>query len=642
MVEDKSEEKKQTPDEPETVASSSVVPDPVHVTSAPVKVATEVAAVTPAKSHDQESEPSIKELSARALEELHSAPSTTPAVVSNTAKVDGKLEPLVATVPVVPESPLPMNQAMETSESEVAKPTTADTPKKMKMAVIGLLALGLVVVLGGAVFGAVALTGQAKIKKESTAKVAITAKDIDSITLNIADGDPDHFYPQANSATNNTSIDMQIQMFEGLVGYQDGTQIVPLLAQSWSNPSDTRWIFKLKPNVKFHNGHNMTSKEVKASIDGVKTSDVAYGYAGITNVLATDDATVEIDTAAADPTLLNRLSRMYIYDTSSEKKNSAENGTGPYIVKPGSATSSASLELVAYDGYHGGHVQTRALNFKKYNDNGEPLLKDFYDNKLQIVFPTLKADSDTLASKGYASLVNSVGLISSLRVNLLSKGSPLLDIRVRKAISMAIDVDALLKFRNIEGKQVYQVMSSYIPGYDPAQAKVKYDLEGAKKLMKEAGFANGVTIKLTHHKLAQSAYDGLKPQLEKIGITLVSDVQQTGPAIAKTIDSGAYQLVFSSFSSDLNDASDVYTNVMKVNSYKNPDVADLMVAANRTIDRSKRLDLLKQINNKLHDDLPEIPLYERVYSFYQKDKYVIKHDVAGINMGIYFWKVHRP
>ncbi|MEO7954695.1 MAG: ABC transporter substrate-binding protein, partial [Polaromonas sp.] len=141
-------------------------------------------------------------------------------------------------------------------------------------------------------------------------------------------------------------------IYEALVRFSDKVQIEPALAESWSSVSPTVWRFKLRHNVKFHNGEPMTADDVIFSWQRVQTpgSISKLNLGDVKDVRKVDAFTVDVETKAPFPLLLNELLNLPIMsktwseandareasDLQQKKENFANrntNGTGPFMLK---------------------------------------------------------------------------------------------------------------------------------------------------------------------------------------------------------------------------------------------------------------------------------------------------------------------
>src|SRR5207244_2025622 len=152
---------------------------------------------------------------------------------------------------------------------------------------------------------------------QSTPGVATAKAPADKDTLVVVQGgDISKLDPQLSTQVNDITVSFNI--FDNLTARDPDLNLKPGLATEWKTTSDTTWEFKLRPNVKFHNGDPFTSADVKFSIETVK--DVQSGsingavYKSVSKVDVVDDLTVNMVTSQPDPLLPARHSsyRSYI------------------------------------------------------------------------------------------------------------------------------------------------------------------------------------------------------------------------------------------------------------------------------------------------------------------------------------------
>jgi peptide/nickel transport system substrate-binding protein len=240
-----------------------------------------------------------------------------------------------------------------------------------------------------------------------------------------------------------------------------------------------------------------------------------------------------------------------------------------------------------------------------------------------VVLPSIGITQDPkeLASKPGVKMVDT----PSLRVTVISMNTqkgPLQDVRLRKALQSAFDYQGML--------QIYQgyaeVPNSPLPkgftaAYDPSLPPFKQDLETAKRLLSEAGYANGgLTLSFVYTETeAQARLAGLLMQqtLQPLGITLdlqgkpfatlaaqiadrttAPDIQATLTMTPRTADPG--ELLATLYAG--NNVGQSYNYSW----YANPDVDQMLAEADRTFDDPKRMDMYRKVALKLIDDAPSI------------------------------------
>jgi peptide/nickel transport system substrate-binding protein len=397
----------------------------------------------------------------------------------------------------------------------------------------------------------------------------------------------------------------------------------PLLAQSWSNPDNSTWVFKLKPNVKFQNGKAFTSADVKHSYEASIDSYVGpYITPTIDSVTANDALTVTIKTKGPDPLLLNKLIYMFIVDNS---------------VSPATAEKST---LLAFDGYHQGTPTTRKITYQYYKDD-KALITAFNENKVDVAGDVLVNGNGTLP--GYVNK-NSRSIFvfnSFLGLNSKDTKSPLSKLAVRKAIYQSIDIDAYIKARNVVGTPSGQLVPKGVPGNDPAIKRPARDVTGAKKLLADAGYPKGFTVTFSHlDRVSQAAVDVLKSNLAEIGITVKPESYSDASTYYDKQAAGQLAFYADGLQTVFFDASDILTSALVPANYTNPEVDALMKQAATEFDPAKRLEILKTISNKIVDNVLLLPMYDREEIDLVRNNVQLETGTLISGLGAYLWNAY--
>lgn len=311
-------------------------------------------------------------------------------------------------------------------------------------------------------------------------------------------------------------------MFEALIEMDDKTRPVAALALSWKLIDDTIWEFKLRPGVKFHNGEAFTAEDVAYSIARpAKVPNSPASFAIYTKasqeVQVVDATTVRIRTAGLYPLLPIDLSQVKILPRSlgtaaTEDFNNGKNaiGTGPFRL--GAYRPGDRAELVRNDAYWGRkpHWQTVAYRFIP-NDGARVAALLAGDVALIEAVPTtevarlrkdpklsvVETSSNRIVFLWFdRSRTGATPFVKGPNGEELDK-NPFHDLRVRQALSMAINRPAIVE-RVMEnaaiasGQYLPPGSYSYVPGLNPPG----FDPQKAKALLAEAGYPNGLRITL--------------------------------------------------------------------------------------------------------------------------------------------------
>lgn len=318
-----------------------------------------------------------------------------------------------------------------------------------------------------------------------------------------------------------TNSSMQY-FFDKMVEYGDKLEIRPALATSWKLVDDRTWEFKLRKGVVFHDGTPFTADDVIFSIDRVPNvpnspNSFAQFTRGIESASKTDDHTLIVKTKAANPQLLSDFANVFIISSKAAKgaatadfnSGKAVVGTGPYkLVK---FVSGESLEVERNDRYWGAKP-TWARVTEKVIARDPSRLAALLAGQVDAIDAVPIADLERLRKEGRfalfrgpAALVHYVALDSSRDVSpyVTAKdgkplaANPLKDPRVRKALSLAINRDVIVK-RIMEGsaQPAGQLLPEQFPSAGKAVKPDPYDVARANKLLKEAGWGDGFRLVL--------------------------------------------------------------------------------------------------------------------------------------------------
>lgn len=498
----------------------------------------------------------------------------------------------------------------------------AGKPKnKKKLTVLILL---LVALLAGGGFAAYTLM---KKSQEKTATAGQQSTDIAQLRIGTDQTPINSFYPSPDFLTG-AAYAMNFQVYEGLVGYKNANTIVPLLAESWTNPDDTTWVFKIKENVQFHDGSIVTAEDVKRSIDDAINSEIPSLITGTIDTASVQDPThVVIKTKSTDPILINKL--VFVLITSEKKAFGQLLGTGAYKIAAEPQADGLNLKLTAFDGYHKGKPAVRSIEYKGY-DGQESILAALEKGELDVTEATT-AQSQKKEVAGFKLHEYASSNIDFIALNTEDTKSPLSKKEVRQAIRLLIDPEEAMKAQDVKGRVLSQFSLAENFGFNPKLEPVKQDVAAAKALLAKAGYPNGTTLRFTHRKMLAPSYEVYKTQLAQANITLTSEVIDDGGTFFDIVDSGKGQMFEYFITSALVDSYDLFAYNFQGVNYSNPEFDKLIDASNATLDVEKRKQILQDASKFLVDDAAAIPLYNEDRFFYVRDNInFVKSDIAGL------------
>ena len=338
-------------------------------------------------------------------------------------------------------------------------------------------------------------------------------------------GDAATMDPHAQNETFNNGINNQVYEYLAMRSKEEYSKYVSALATSWTNPSLLVWIFKLRQGVKFHDGTPFTADDVVFSFNRARESGQTFKLystqSGIPRKV--DDFTVEFTTAVPNPVMLETITSIMIMSKSwceknrvtkpQDFKNKEETfavrnamGTGPYklvLWEPGvKILHKKNPEWWGIrEGYFSGNVET--IDYRQISNSATRMaaLKsgevDFVlDPPVQDV-SRLREDKGLKLLEGSEVRVIFLGFDQARDELLYSdvKGkNPFKDKRVRMALYQAIDVNAIKSqvMRGLSTPTGIPLSAGTGAGVPEGMEKRHpYDVTAARKLMAEAGYANG-------------------------------------------------------------------------------------------------------------------------------------------------------
>ena len=440
------------------------------------------------------------------------------------------------------------------------------------------------------------------------------------------------------------SFSMNNNVFEGLTILRNG-KLQPALAESWTNPDNLTWRVKLRKGVKFHSGNAFTARDVKYTIEGAKKKEnqgwmSSFMASRVDSVEVIDDQTIELKTKNPDPTLLYWLAYVFILSEDQVKKDGLEKavGTGPYKRV---SINENEFVMSANDGYWAGVPRVKNLIYKAFKDE-EVLAQGLETGEADISIFYKKTYNETLKNKGFQIISSRSGNISYLGFDTNSKKAkyveadknPFQDVKVRRAIMLALDVNGILKGGDIEGGALTQIGTPELIGFNTQLRRPERNLVEAKKLLAEAGFPDGFTVTLDTFIAAELAGEQIVKQLAEVGIKVkLNAISDYDEFIDKLY--GDTSFYYFGYIPDTLDSIDflntlVHTKDEKGNGsanfllYSNAELDSILDKASTIFDTKERAKVTMQAHEKAMNQLPLIPTYTRVGFFAVRNNIAFK------------------
>ncbi|EMF46765.1 Oligopeptide ABC transporter, periplasmic oligopeptide-binding protein OppA [Planococcus halocryophilus Or1] len=413
------------------------------------------------------------------------------------------------------------------------------------------------------------------------------------------------------------------KIYEGLVGRDRNAELQPLLAESWEQLDDKTWEFKLRQDVKFHDGTDFTAEAVKATFDRLLDPEVGSPRAGVLSMVEEvkiiDDFTVQFLLSEPYSPLLSILASHesgIISPKAIEEFGGDDiqepSGTGPFVFE--SWTPGQVIILNRNEDYWGTLAKVGRVEFKVVPEETTRTAM-VETGEAHIAEPLSIAQFDAVNASQNSKVYQSEGFGTEYITFNVEK-APFNDVRVRQAVSHAIEMDAIRKgvYNNVGG-EANSLLGPKVFGYHEGLETYEYNLSEAKRLLAEAGYSDGLEIKLStmDNKERISLAEVVQSQLKGIGIKVTIEVMEYGTFVEST-HSGDTEMFIISWRNATGDADYNQYNLMHSSSigasgntsfYSNSEVDGLIEEARKEADSEKRIELYAKAQ--------EIEMEEAVY-----------------------------
>jgi peptide/nickel transport system substrate-binding protein len=491
-------------------------------------------------------------------------------------------------------------------------------------------------VLGAAVLSvALLLTACGSSGGGSTGGAAGSIKDGGDLRAALT-GEPDSLDPATSSIY--TGAQVYEGIFSKLIDLDANGKFVPDLASKWEQTDPTTWTFTLVDNAKFTNGEKFTSKDVVYTFNRILDPATASAYAGlyeqIESVEATDDTTVVFHLKGAfGPFLTNLATNGEIVNEKAIESNDPTRepvGTGPFEFVEWVQGDHITLKKNPdYFKKNKPHLDTVTFKFLANDQSRIDALSageiDWADAVPLEQVPALSKDSR------FTYLTSAVaGIPDFLAMN--TTVAPFNDPKVRQAVALAINRSDIKDVAYLgTGEDGLEEVPTGSTWYDDSDIfGADQDVAEAKKLLAEAGYADGLTVDylgLSQYPELLKTGQVVRDELKAIGITM--NINAVDVSVWYDQYSSLDYQITSAYQERTIDPDNFYSLVAKTGGpinttgYSNPDVDALIDQAASSDDEDARKNLYQQIRKTFTEDAP------LVFTHYETLNYLMNKNVTG-------------
>ncbi|MCQ0988969.1 ABC transporter substrate-binding protein [Jiella marina] len=474
-----------------------------------------------------------------------------------------------------------------------------------------------------------------------------------------SEGSPETISPPL--AITGTAMDAARPMFNTLVAFAPGTtDLVPALAESWTiSPDGREYVFKLRPNVPFHANDEFTPSRTLNAEDVLFTlmrqwkEDHPYHEVGggrfdyfldmgmptlLEEIEAVDPMTVRIRLTRPEAPFLADLALPFNAILSAEyadrmmeagtpeKLDTAPIGTGPYQFVD--FRKDVAIRYEAFDRYWRGRPKIDTLVFSITPTPAARLTKLKAGECHVMAFPSPN-DLASIANDPRLELLELRGFnVGYLAIN--TSRPPFDDVRVRRALNLAIDKKAILSaIYPGTGAEAKNPLPPTLWAYNDAITPYPYDPDAARELLVEAGVTDGMTIDLWYMPVSRP----YNPDAKRMAQMIAADLEPLGIRVnivtapweeyRNKLQAGETTLALYGWTGDNGDPDNFMHTLLSCTAARpggnniarwcNPRFDDLVVRAKENADRDVRKTLYDAAQEVFHEDAPWVPIAHSVF-----------------------------
>ncbi|NLL36634.1 MAG: peptide-binding protein [Fretibacterium sp.] len=413
------------------------------------------------------------------------------------------------------------------------------------------------------------------------------------------------------------------QIFDTLFTTDTDGKIVGQIAESWKHLSETELEVQVRKGITFHDGSPLTARDVKFSLDrAIASTAVSYIVNFIKEVKLVDDYTVIIETAAPYAAALRNLAHpsSAIVPEAYVKADEAHFrlnpvGSGPY--KFVEWKQGDSLKMSAFENYYAGTPKTPNLIMKVVPEAAQRTIA-LETGEVDIATDIQANDVKRVKENADLVLYEEAGL-SCWYVSFNMKKKPFDNKLVRQAIRHAIDVETIIDaILYGAGDPAGDLIAPGVFGYS-GHKPYTYDPELSKKLLKEAGYADGFSCMLwvNDNQVRVEVCQAIQAMLLEVGIKCEVSVMEFGSFIERS-SKGEHDMGYFGWTTSTADADYTYYSLVYSTQtgapgnrsfIQDPKVDELVNLGRNSTDEAVRLKAYSELEDILQDVSNNAPLF---------------------------------
>ncbi len=448
-------------------------------------------------------------------------------------------------------------------------------------------------------------------------------------------------------------------LFDGLTRFATDGTLEPGLAVRWDISADgLKYTFHLRPGVHFHDGKPVAARHVVSSFRRVLdpashggrgqplfaivgARAFADGQSTTLGVTAVDDSTIVITLEAPQATFLKMLAlpvASVVPDSVGTEFGQHPIGTGPWKLVEWKHDDYVKFAKNA--DYFGGAPKFDTL-IARIIPEPTTAVAEFESGTIDVLYVPEDQTKEWESTPARQARLQSAPALRLWYLGINVTRGPLKDVRVRRAIAQAIDTKTLLKqLLNDRGRVAAGVIPPALEGADTLRSALAYDTLAARKLLRDAGFPNGIDVELWSSQTPPfpRLAEAIQAYLKTVNIR-VKLVQRDASTMRAAARAGQTDMVLKDWFADYPDAENFLYPLLhsaskgvggNVSFYSNAEFDTLVNQSRRETDAAKRAALYRQADSLAYSEVGLLPL------FFYNDLFAIQPWVTGFKVPVIF------